>query len=39
MLATKQYLDLELELDLGSDTSSVWNFSSRFSDVISRGIQ
>ena len=37
MLATKQYLDLELELDLGNDTSSVWNFCSRFSDVISRG--
>ena len=39
MLATKQYLDLELELDLGNDTSSVWNFCARFSDVISRGNQ
>ena len=36
MLATKQYLDLELELDLGNDTSSVWDFCTRFSDVISR---
>ena len=25
--------------DLGSDTSSVWNFCVRFSDVISRGNQ
>ena len=39
MLATKQYLDLELELDLGSDASSVWNFCGRFSDFISRGNQ
>ena len=39
MLATKQYLDLELDLDLGNDTSSVWSFCARFSDVISRGIQ
>ena len=39
MLATKQYLDLELELDLGSDAPSVWNFCARFSDVISRGNQ
>ena len=30
MLATKQYLDLELELDLGSDASSVWNFLRSF---------
>ena len=25
--------------DLGSNTSSVWNFCARFSDVISRGNQ
>ena len=25
--------------DLGGDTSSVWNFCARFSDVISRGNQ
>ena len=30
MLATKQYLDLELELDLANDTSSVWNFCAHF---------
>ena len=39
MLATKLYLDVDLNLDLGSDTSSVWNFCACFSDVISRGSQ